>query len=308
LDDKEENMGFFVFSILLMVASVIIFFAGKAFKLEPAVSKLIGVIGLVLGVIVFIVSMVVIIDEGEVGVVLIFGKAEDMVLKRGINLVPPYANIYKFSTRITELTQVEGNIIEARSNNGLIVNLDCSLLFRIDEDQATNIYKNIAQTLGELQSKILLPTLRTVIRNVTSKYLPEEIYSSKRETVADEIKDTINNDLGKKGIIIDSFLIRSIKLPEEVDRAIQMKIKAQQEAEAMMYTKQKAEQEAEIKVIEAKGLAEAQKIINSTLTPNYLQHEAIQAYRELAGSNNTTFVIMPTNPNSAGMPLILNAR
>ena len=75
----------------------------------------------------------------------------------------------------------------------------------------------------------------------------------------------------------------------------------------MQYKKQKATQETEIKIIEAQGLARAQQIINSTLTPYYLQHEAIQAYTKLAGSPNTTFVILPTSPNSAGMPLILNA-
>jgi hypothetical protein len=64
--------------------------------------------------------------------------------------------------------------------------------------------------------------------------------------------------------------------------------------------------EAEIKIIEAQGLAKAQQIINSTLTPYYLQHEAIESYTKLAGSQNTTFVILPTSPNSAGMPLILN--
>jgi len=67
----------------------------------------------------------------------------------------------------------------------------------------------------------------------------------------------------------------------------------------------KSKKEAEVRIVEAKGIAEAQRIINQTLTKNYLQHEAIQAYGELAGSPNTTFVIMPTSPQGAGLPLII---
>jgi regulator of protease activity HflC (stomatin/prohibitin superfamily) len=87
-----------------------------------------------------------------------------------------------------------------------------------------------------------------------------------------------------------------------------MKIKSQQEAEAAEYRKQKAIKEAEIKVEEAKGIAQAQQIINRTLTPYYLQHEAIEAYKELVNSQNTTFVIMPTSANATGMPIILDAK
>ncbi|PIP12145.1 MAG: band 7 protein, partial [bacterium (Candidatus Stahlbacteria) CG23_combo_of_CG06-09_8_20_14_all_40_9] len=67
----------------------------------------------------------------------------------------------------------------------------------------------------------------------------------------------------------------------------------------------KAEKQAEVKVVEAKGIAQAQRIINRTLTVKYLQHEAIEAYKALAGSPNTTFIIMPTSPEGAGIPLII---
>ncbi len=300
-------MGFFVFSILVIVASIVIFFAGKSFKMVPIVSKIVGGIGLVLGIIFIIASTIVIIGPNEVGVVIIFGNLDNKVLKQGINFVPPVADVYKYSTRKIEVIQAGGEIIEVRTNNGLTMGLDCSLIFYIIGDKAPQIYRELG-TIENLQNKILMPNLRTHMRDVVSKYSPEEIYSTKRESISIEIEKRIREVGLKNGAIIDQFLIRMIKLPEEVDKAIQMKLKSQQESEAMMYVKQKAEQEAEIKIIEAKGLAEAQKIINSTLTPNYLQHEAIQAYKELANSNNTTFVIMPTNPNSTGMPLILNSK
>lgn len=71
---------------------------------------------------------------------------------------------------------------------------------------------------------------------------------------------------------------------------------------------QKAEQEAKIRIIEAKVLAEAQIIINFTLTPNYIQHETMQAYRDLTKYSNGTFALILTSPNGTGLPLILNAQ
>lgn len=300
-------MGTFIFAILLIGASIGIFFFGSIFKVSKIFSKVGGSGAFVLGFIILMASMIVIIDAGETGVVVIFGQAQKNALSSGINLVPPYANVYKYSIRIHENTQAEANMIEARVNNGLIVLVDCTTFYLVNKAKAVEIYQNYATTTDELVDKFLKPTLRTVIRNVISKYSSEEAYSSKREQVGLEVETNLRDSIASKGIIIDKFLIRGIKLPEEVDKSIQLKISAQQEAEAMQYKKQKAQQEAEIKVIEAQGLANAQRIVSSTLTVSYLQHEAIQAYKDLAESKNTTFVILPTSATSTGMPLILNA-
>ncbi len=64
-------------------------------------------------------------------------------------------------------------------------------------------------------------------------------------------------------------------------------------------------QKAQIRVQEAIGIAEAQKIINATLTPLYLQHEAIQAQLKMAGSPNHTQIYIPVGAN--GIPLVFTA-
>lgn len=66
--------------------------------------------------------------------------------------------------------------------------------------------------------------------------------------------------------------------------------------------KQIAKRDAEIKIEEAKGIAEAQQIINKTLTTNYLQHEAIKAQEKMAGSPNHTTVYIPVGAN--GIPVV----
>ncbi|QPJ61002.1 MAG: hypothetical protein G3M70_03490 [Candidatus Nitronauta litoralis] len=66
------------------------------------------------------------------------------------------------------------------------------------------------------------------------------------------------------------------------------------------------QKEAEIRVEEARVIAEAQKIINTTLTEQYLQHEAIQAQLKMADSPNHTTVYIPSGTN--GIPVVKVAK
>lgn len=59
---------------------------------------------------------------------------------------------------------------------------------------------------------------------------------------------------------------------------------------------------AEVRVAEAKGIAESQRIIASSLTENYLQYLAIKAQEKMAASPNHTEVYIPSGTN--GIPLV----
>ena len=94
----------------------------------------------------------------------------------------------------------------------------------------------------------------------------------------------------------------NIDYPDVVARAVEKKLAAQQLLEEKETQKQIAQKDAEIRIEEAKGIAEAQRIINSTLTENYLQHEAINAQLRMAESPNHTTVYIPVGTN--GIPLV----
>jgi len=93
-----------------------------------------------------------------------------------------------------------------------------------------------------------------------------------------------------------------VNYPEIVAKAVEKKLAAQQLLSEKETQREIARKDAEIRVEEAKGIAEAQKIINSTLTSNYLQHEAINAQLKMAESPNHTTVYIPVGTN--GIPLI----
>ena len=82
-------------------------------------------------------------------------------------------------------------------------------------------------------------------------------------------------------------------------------IEAEQEAQKMQFVLQKEKQEAERKRVEAQGIADYQRIINESLSDRQLQYEQIKAMKELAGSQNSKIIVMPSK---GGAPLLINAQ
>lgn len=256
----------------------------------------------------------VIIDAGEVGVQVLFGKVRERTLKAGINVVNPFVTIVKYPTRIQEYTMSidisEGshrgdNSVKVRTLDGLEVGVDLTVWWKIDPEKVNRVYEDLAKSTYELEMKIIRPAIRTTVRDTAAIYKMDSLYTGERKDFTNSINDTLITLLSPKSVVVDKVLVRNISLPKLVENAIEEKMKAKQQEEAMEYKKNIASREAEIKEIEARGLANAQRIINSTLSDKYLQHEAIMAYEKLANSENTTFVILPTSPTASGMPLIL---
>ena len=115
-----------------------------------------------------------------------------------------------------------------------------------------------------------------------------------RGKLRDYVKDT--------PFTLVKLVVGNIDYPDVVAKAVENKLAAQQLLEEKETQKEIAKKDAEIKIEEAKGIAEAQRIINSTLTVNYLQHEAIQAQLKMASSPNHTTVYIPSGTN--GIPLV----
>jgi regulator of protease activity HflC (stomatin/prohibitin superfamily) len=100
-----------------------------------------------------------------------------------------------------------------------------------------------------------------------------------------------------------ALLIRSINLPNEIRKAIETKLTQEQEALAYKFKLEKETAEAERKRIAAEGEARANKIINSSLTPELLKMRGIEATLKLAESPNSKVVVVGSGKD--GLPLIL---
>ncbi len=285
--------------IFLFVITLII---GITMLISPEIKRRtkIAPIGvLFLSFIFLVASMVRLVGPGQVGVVVLFGKVQDRILKSGIHLVNPFASIEKMSVRTEIYTMsnkarevsVRGEeAISALTSEGLMVNLDVTVQYHLIPEGAAAVYRDIGPNYVE---KIVLPTMRTVIRNIIASYLVEDIYTENRENIALAIEESLRENIKGRNIEIESVLMRDVKLPAKVEEKIDEKMAAKQEAERMVFVLDKETREAERKKVEAKGIADANSIIARSLSNSYLQWYYIQTLQRLVDSPNNTVIIAP---------------
>ncbi len=260
-----------------------------------------GILGFV--AFVFVVSLsnslFITIDPGEKGVLFRrFGGGLDTekIFGQGFHVIAPWNRMYVYDVRTNEAFEQ----MAVLSKNGLTIKVDLSYRFQPASSKIGLIHDQIGPNY---QSKIIIPEIRSATREVIGKYLPEELYSTKREAIQDEIFQRTLKTVSEKNIEIDAILIREVTLPETLQAAIERKLKEEQSSLEYKYRLEKERKEAERKVIEAQAKADANKILNASLTDKILQDKGIEATLELANSPNSKVVIVGSGDQ--GLPLIL---
>ncbi|HEY2932212.1 MAG TPA: prohibitin family protein [Acidobacteriota bacterium] len=256
------------------------------------------VVGIVIVLLIFFLfaNPIRIIPAGHIGVKDLFGRVSSDVLSPGVRLVFPLTRVIKMSVQTQEIKEAA----EVPSKEGLTMDLEVSLLYRLDPEMADDIYRTVGR---DYQSVAIEPQIRSAIREITASYEAKALYSAEREKIAREIFELFRKISSNRGIISETVLLRKIGLPTVVANAIQEKLRREQEAEQMKFVLQKEQQEAERKRIEAQGVADFQRIVAAGISPQLLEWKGIEATEKLAASQNTKIVVIG-NPKS-GLPLIL---
>jgi regulator of protease activity HflC (stomatin/prohibitin superfamily) len=239
------------------------------------------------------------IPTGNVGVLTLFGRVTGDVLPEGIHMINPLKSVEKLSVQ-TQSVKESANV---PSNEGLILALDTSLLFRLDKSMAAQVYQTVGADYAE---KIVEPTLRAAIRASTSAHSANALYTNARELVQQQIQDELKSQLAPRGVIVENVLLRDVQLPAMLKSSIEAKQQAEQDALRMSFILQKEKQEAERKRIEAQGIADFQKIVATGISPQLLEWKGIEATEKLAASANAKVVIIG-NPKN-GLPLVLEPK
>ena len=253
-----------------------------------------GIAGLILVILVF--NCVARVESGNVGVLTLFGRVTGEVLPEGIHLVSPFKTNNEMSIRTQEIKESAS----VPSSEGLVMNLDTSLIFHVDPAKASDVYQKIGPNY---QAVLIEPNLRAAIREATASHSANALYTGEREMVAKQIFDQLAGLLGQRGFVVESILLRDIQLPATLKSSIEAKQQAEQEALAMSFRLQKETQEAQRKRIEAGGIRDLQQIVAQGISPQLLEWKGIEATESLAKSSNSKVVVIGNNKN--GLPLIL---
>jgi prohibitin 1 len=257
--------------------------------------RLVALAVAVLVVVIILLSSITRVDSGDVGVLTLFGKVTGEILPEGMHLTNPFKSNNPLSIRTQEVKESAS----VPSSEGLVMNLDTSLIYHLNPEKAAEVYQRIGPNYMQV---LVEPNLRAAIRESTASHTANALYTGEREMVAKQIYDQLTERLGQRGIQVESVLLRDIQLPSTLKASIEAKQQAEQEALAMNFRLQKETQEAERKRIEAQGIRDFHEIVAQGISPALLEWKGIEATENLAKSNNTKVVVIGNSKN--GLPLI----
>ena len=239
------------------------------------------------------------IEPGEKGVIFrkfSGGLDKEKIYEQGFHVIAPWNTLHIYDVKINETFEK----MEVLSQNGLSIKIDLSFRYNPIHNKIGYLHDEIGRNYVE---RIVKPEIRSVTREVIGNYLPEELYSTKREAIEDEIESLTRAKVEPKYITLDAILIRDVTLPQTLRTAIEQKLKQEQEALEYDFKIQKARKEAERKEIEANGIAEFQKIVNRTITPQLLKWKGVEATQEISKSQNSKVIVIGNGDGD--LPIIL---
>jgi len=256
-------------------------------------------------------------DAMAVVVTVIGGKGiRPEPLTAGLHWILPFAErVERYSilnqTYTMSSTAGEGQVagddsIQVRTKDGQQVFIDASVIYAIDPLKTTNLYRTWR---FDYENGLVRPQARGVIRDVASQFGVEEIVSTKRADMQQQITDSLTKILADNDLVLRDFILRNIRFSDEYALAVEQKQIAEQQAQQAKFVveskKQEAEQArqtaagaadavviaakgaAEARLIQAQAEAQANQLLSQSLTPTLLQYQYIL---KLAPGVQTIFI------------------
>lgn len=264
------------------------------------------------------VASCTVVKPHQVAVKSKLGKIDNKVRNAGPVAYNPFVTkVLKVNIRTMNLS-IKENL---PSKEGLTILSESSILYHIKPEDVPKIIK---ETGLNYEENLILPVFRSAASDVCSRYYAKDMHSAKRNEIEQEIRKRLAEVCDEKGFVIEAVLLKSISLPQGLTRSIEAKLEAEQEALRMEFVldRQKkemdrqlieaegakknaiiqAEAKAQTAILEAEGRAKsieieakankaANDMLNSSLTPNVLKMNQIQAFMKLSTSPNTKTII-----------------
>ena len=214
-----------------------------------------------------------IVNAGERGVLMQFGKVQNQVLDEGIHpILPVITSVKRLSVRVHK----NSFQADAASKDLQKITTELAINWHIDPTKVNKVFQQVGDD-EQIVNGIITPAVSEVLKAATAKKTAEEIITI-RTKLKEEIDNNLRNRLAAYSLIVDDVSLVNFAFSPEFSRAIESKQIAEQEAKQAEFIAKKATQEAQAEINRAKGQAEAQRLQRQTLTPDLLQKQAIEKW------------------------------
>ncbi len=229
------------------------------------------------------------IGPGQVGVKARFGQVQAGTLNPGLHwLVPAIDNLTVFDGRV-QAYNFEN--IESATQDLQQVRLSGLINYHIDASKADQILQEIGGP-GTYAEKVFLRPSNTALKEITPAYSAANVVS-KRDEIGNRTLATLRERMEPFHIIVDRVSVENVGLNELFLTSVEAKQIAEQDlqrADFEAQTKVKlAEGDRDSRITRAEGEAQANDLLNASLTGPLLQWTYIQ---QLA--DNIKLMMIPT--------------
>ncbi len=250
------------------------------------------------------------VESGNVAVERTLGKVNHTEQLQGLNFkLPMVTRRQEFSAK--EIAIDIDDLKPKAADNLSLRDLDVSVYYRVPPERISELYVKYAASAVRGVDGIWLPAYGLVVREARAAIYEKvsEIDSlqlhKQREQLQNEVLQELQGRLEQSDagdIYITRVVVRALNTDPSIEAAIREAVEAEKRLEAKQVQVEIAKKDAEIEIERAKGVAEANSIINRSLTAEYLQHEINKALHEFA-ENEGSVVVIPANMQ--GFDLIL---
>jgi regulator of protease activity HflC (stomatin/prohibitin superfamily) len=221
----------------------------------------------------FISQFFVIVPAGHQGVLMRFGAVQERVLTEGLHPILPVRDSV---TAMTLRVQSQKFRSEAASRDLQDVGFDVAVSWHLQPNQVARIYQRLGDG-STIENTIIEPALEDGLKAVVAHFRAEELITD-RDHVKKSLNQVLSDRLKSYDIGLDSVDLLQVDFSKQFRLAVEAKQVAEQDAKRAEYEAVKARRLADAKVFLADGQARAQQLLQSGLTPEVLEHEAIEKW------------------------------
>lgn len=251
------------------------------------------------------------VESGNVAVERTLGKIDHTEREQGLNLkMPLLTTAMEYSAK--EITIDINDLQPKAADNLSLRDLDVSVFYRVPPNRISELMVKYAASAVRGDDGVYMPAYGLVVREARSTIYEQvsEIDSlqlhKQRDLLQTEVRQSLQarlDDSDPGDFMITRVVVRALNTDPSIEAAIREAVEAEKRLEAKQVQVEIAKKDAEIEIERAKGIAEANLIINESLTAEYLQHEINKALQQFA-DNEGSVVVIPANMQ--GFDLILD--
>lgn len=215
----------------------------------------------------------VVVPAGERGVLMRFGAVQERILEEGMHPLVPLVNSVKLlSVRVQSFT----TDTEAASRDLQDVAAQVALNWHLDPLVVNQIYQRIGG-VNQITTSVIRPAIEDSIKAVLASFTAEQLVTE-RSQVKEAIGQLLTQRLAHYNLLLDDVDLLQVDFSERFREAVEAKQVAEQEAKRAEFESIRAQRQADARVYLARGQAQAQQLLQAGLTPEILQHEAIEKW------------------------------